>query len=148
MRHDRAGDENLAPVSRTRLRSRNRRDEGTVSAGSRRLPATRATGATGQTPAPGAKVAAPSTGAPPLSDPTTSASPPPDLAEALARLDRLEATVADQDRVLDDLNGVVLDQWKLIEELKRRTAMLTDQLLEMESRSGLRGAPEPPPPHW
>lgn len=83
-----------------------------------------------------------------MSDPTTSASPPPDLAEALARLDRLEATVADQDRVLDDLNGVVLDQWKLIEELKRRTAMLTDQLLEMESRSGLRGAPEPPPPHW
>jgi SlyX protein len=83
-----------------------------------------------------------------LSDPTTSASPPPGLAEALARLDRLEATVADQDRVLEDLNGVVLDQWKLIEELKRRTAMLTDQLLEMESRSGLRGAPEPPPPHW
>lgn len=71
-----------------------------------------------------------------------------DLAEALARIDRLEATVADQDRILEDLNGVVLDQWKHIEDLKRRTAMLTDQLMEMESRSGLRGAPEPPPPHW
>lgn len=83
-----------------------------------------------------------------MSDPTTSAPPPPGLAEAFARLDRLEATVADQDRILEDLNGVVLDQWKLIEELKRRTAMLTDQLMEMESRAGLRTAPEPPPPHW
>lgn len=71
-----------------------------------------------------------------------------ELADALARIDHLEATVADLDRTLADLDTVVVDQWKRIEELTRRTILLSDQLLEMESRSGLKGAPEPPPPHW
>ena len=65
-----------------------------------------------------------------------------------ARLERLEATLADHERTLEDLNRVVIDQWKLIDDLGRRYAVLSDQLQEMESRSGLRGAPEPPPPHW
>lgn len=71
-----------------------------------------------------------------------------ELERALARIDRLEATVADQDRTVEDLNAAVIDQWKRIEDLTRRTAYLSDRLLEMESQSGQRGAPEPPPPHW
>lgn len=71
-----------------------------------------------------------------------------ELAEALARIVRLEATVADQDRTLEDLNKVVLDQWKRIDELARRTGLLSDQLLELESRSNLTRPADPPPPHW
>lgn len=71
-----------------------------------------------------------------------------ELEEAFARIDRLEATVADQDRTLEELNLVVLEQWRRIDELSRRTALLSDQLCEMESGAGLRTAPEPPPPHW
>lgn len=71
-----------------------------------------------------------------------------ELEEALARIDRLEATVADQDRTLEELNLVVLEQWRRIDELSRRTALLSDQLCEMESGAGLRTTPEPPPPHW
>lgn len=71
-----------------------------------------------------------------------------DLAEALARIERLEAALADQDRVVEDLNTVVVDQWKRIEELARRTGLLSDQLQELESRSNLTRPADPPPPHW
>lgn len=71
-----------------------------------------------------------------------------ELEDALARIDRLEATVADQDRTIEELNAMVVQQWKRIEVLDRRTAMLSDQLLEMESRSGLSRPADPPPPHW
>ncbi len=71
-----------------------------------------------------------------------------ELEDALARIDRLEATIADQDRTIEELNAMVVQQWKRIEILDRRTAMLSDQLLEMESRSGLSRPADPPPPHW
>ncbi|MCE1237943.1 MAG: SlyX family protein [Hyphomicrobiales bacterium] len=71
-----------------------------------------------------------------------------DLEDALTRIDRLEATVADQDRTIEEMNAAIVDQWKRIEALTRRITLLADQLVEVESRSSLRGAPEPPPPHW
>ncbi len=71
-----------------------------------------------------------------------------ELEDALARIERLEATVADQDRTIEELNAMVVQQWKRLEILDRRTAMLSDQLLEMESRSGLSRPADPPPPHW
>ena len=71
-----------------------------------------------------------------------------ELEDALARIERLEATVADQDRTIEELNAMVVQHWKRLEILDRRTAMLSDQLLEMESRSGLSRPADPPPPHW
>lgn len=71
-----------------------------------------------------------------------------ELQAALARIERLEMTVADQDRTLEELNGVVVDQWKRIEELTRRVALVVDQLREVESGAAGRGLPEPPPPHY
>lgn len=71
-----------------------------------------------------------------------------DLEDALARLERLEAAVADQDRTIEELNAVVLDQWKRIERLTHRTTLLSDQLREVESRSNLTRPADPPPPHW
>lgn len=71
-----------------------------------------------------------------------------ELAEAIARIDRLEATVADQDRTIEDLSRMIVDQWKRIEDLTRRTSLLADQMLEVESRSGLARPADPPPPHW
>lgn len=71
-----------------------------------------------------------------------------DVAATLARIDRLEATVADQDRIIEELNAVLVDQWKRIDELARRTGLLSDQLQELESRSNLTRPADPPPPHW
>ena len=69
--------------------------------------------------------------------------------DALARrVEDLEAALAYQEMTLDDLNRVILDQWKRIDDLTRRVAGLSDQLRETESRLGAPGAPEPPPPHY
>ena len=63
-----------------------------------------------------------------------------------ARLDKLEMLVADQERVIEDLNETVTGQWREIETLKRRIAKLDDELREVEA-----GLPAPPiqkPPHY
>lgn len=71
-----------------------------------------------------------------------------ELDRALARIDRLEAAIADQDRTIEDLNRVILDQWKRIEALDRRALQFSDQLREIENRSDLARPADPPPPHW
>lgn len=71
-----------------------------------------------------------------------------ELDQALARIDRLETAIADQDRTIEDLNRVVLEQWKRIDELARRALQLSDQMREIENRSDLARPADPPPPHW
>ncbi len=70
-------------------------------------------------------------------------------AEALARrLEEVETALAHQEQTIADLDRVVLDQWKRIDDLTRRVGMLTDQVREAESRLGRFAPPEPPPPHY
>ena len=71
-----------------------------------------------------------------------------DTAALVRRIEDLETALAHQDRIIGDLDRVVLDQWTRIDDLTRRVAGLSDQLRETESRLGQVGAPEPPPPHY
>ncbi len=57
------------------------------------------------------------------------------------RVDALEIRAAHNERSLDELNEVVLAQWKEIERLTRLLRRLEDQLAEAEARSGRPAAP-------
>lgn len=64
------------------------------------------------------------------------------------RVDALEIRAAHQERNLDDMNEVLLAQWKEIDRLSRLVLRLEERLAEAEARSGRSPAPEPPPPHY
>lgn len=64
-----------------------------------------------------------------------------------ARLERLEARLAEQEAVIEDLNGVVTAQWAAIDALRRQVERLDDRLGEAETREGA-GQPQQPPPHY
>lgn len=70
-------------------------------------------------------------------------------ADALARrLETVEAALAHQERIVADLDKVVVEQWQVIDRLSRRVEMLVDRLGEAEARLRQAGPPEPPPPHY
>lgn len=67
--------------------------------------------------------------------------------ELEARIEALEIRQAHAERVIDDLNALVTEQYKQIERLKRQLAMLDDQLSAVETLA--RGeAGDTPPPHY
>ena len=69
--------------------------------------------------------------------------------EALeARLDTLETRIAHQDRMIEDLNATITDQWKQIEALTRQVKRLDAQLQDVRDSAGASGEQEPPPPHY
>jgi len=61
------------------------------------------------------------------------------------RLEALEAHVADQERVIAELNDVVTGQWRRIDKLERLVERLRETLLSLPAQ---REGPEPPPPHY
>ncbi len=63
------------------------------------------------------------------------------------RLDDLEILAAHQSQLLDDLNEVVVDQAKMIAELKRRIETLSGRMEDFEAEATA-GAPTQKPPHW
>ncbi|WP_051540854.1 SlyX family protein [Ahrensia sp. 13_GOM-1096m] len=63
------------------------------------------------------------------------------------RLDDLEILAAHQAQMLDDLNGVVVEQGKIIADLRRRVEALTGRIVEFESDASA-SAPTQKPPHW
>ncbi len=66
--------------------------------------------------------------------------------EALeARIDTLETRLAHQDRMLEDLNATITDQWKQIEMLIRQAKRLDEQLQDVRDSAGSPGEQEPPP---
>lgn len=66
--------------------------------------------------------------------------------EALnARIETLETRLAHQDRMLEDLNATITDQWKRIESLTRQIARLDEQLQDVRDSAGPAGEQEPPP---
>lgn len=62
------------------------------------------------------------------------------------RIDGLEMRLAEQDRVIEDLDAAVTAQWSAIETLRRQLGLVVDRLTEAERR--LPDAPEAPPPHY
>ncbi len=67
----------------------------------------------------------------------------PDLTD---RVDGLESRIAEQDRVIEDLNATVTAQWDMLEALRRDVGRLVDRLGDAEGR--LPAEPERPPPHY
>lgn len=66
-----------------------------------------------------------------------------DPAEAVLDLER---RIAEQDKVIADLNEMVVAQWRKIDSLERRMSELRE---EFDEASGLQpGGPEKPPPHY
>ena len=66
--------------------------------------------------------------------------------EMAIRIAELEQRIAEQDKVLADLNEMVVSQWRKIDSLERRLGELRD---EFDAASLTRpDAPEPPPPHY
>jgi uncharacterized coiled-coil protein SlyX len=62
------------------------------------------------------------------------------------RIANLEARIAEQDRVIADLNDMVVAQWRKIDSLDRRVGELRD---EFEAAALARpDGREPPPPHY
>jgi SlyX protein len=64
------------------------------------------------------------------------------------RLDTLEIRLTEQQMMLDDLNKVVLDQWREITELKLMVERLEAQLADAAMEGGVAPQDEPPPPHY
>lgn len=64
-----------------------------------------------------------------------------------ARIDELETKVTFQQDAIDNLNDVITNQWKIIDQLKSQITKLDDQLYELEMSTA--GAPSnQKPPHY
>lgn len=62
------------------------------------------------------------------------------------RLDRLEAHIAEQERVIEDLSEALALQQKDIERLRARLLASDERIAELEA--GLPQAPAEKPPHY
>ena len=69
-------------------------------------------------------------------------------AETASRIVALEVRVAHQDRVIEDLNTLVTEQWKQIDALAKQVERMTDRLQRVEENAPSSDTPEPPPPHY
>ncbi|MGG7517445.1 SlyX family protein [Allorhizobium undicola] len=69
------------------------------------------------------------------------------MTEDEARLIRLEETVAHQARTIDELSEQLTQQWKLVEQMRRKLDQLTDSFLALEEQA-LGPAPVTRPPHY
>lgn len=61
-----------------------------------------------------------------------------------ARIEALEMRIAHQDRIIEELNAAVTEQWKQIESLTRRVEGMVDRLQQLADGPAP-NAPEPPP---
>lgn len=63
-----------------------------------------------------------------------------------AKVEELERRIAEQERVIADLNDMVVAQWRKIDSLERRLGELRDEF-DAAALSRPEGR-EPPPPHY
>lgn len=63
------------------------------------------------------------------------------------RLDDLEILAAHQSQMLDDINDIVIEQGKVIADLRRKIEMLSGRLEDIESDANA-DKPTQKPPHW
>lgn len=60
------------------------------------------------------------------------------------RLEALEMTIADQQRVIDDLNETVTRQWAVLKEFEREIGKLSGQIEQLEQTAPMPDAERPP----
>ena len=63
------------------------------------------------------------------------------------RLDDLEILAAHQSQMLDDINEIVVEQGKIISEMRRKVEALSGRMEDFESEASA-SAPTQKPPHW
>ena len=56
--------------------------------------------------------------------------------------------MAHQEQTIEDLNGAITAQWKIIDRLERQVSRLTDRLAEAEGAMGEAPPAHQPPPHY
>jgi SlyX protein len=61
-----------------------------------------------------------------------------------ASIPELEMRLAHQDKAISDLNDVVLAQWRRIEALERKLALMNEEMQNLEQGS----VPVDNPPHY
>jgi SlyX protein len=63
------------------------------------------------------------------------------------RLTRLEITVAEQEKTIGELSAEMAEQWKTIERMRKKLAVLAERFLELEEQARP-DIPVTKPPHW
>lgn len=66
--------------------------------------------------------------------------------ELIIRVERLEARLTYQDDTIETLNQTITEQWREIDRLKRRVALLGDQLEQAQTNA--EAPANEPPPHY
>ena len=66
--------------------------------------------------------------------------------DADTRIADLEQRIAEQDRVIADLNDMVISQWRKLDHIERRLGELREEF-DAAGKTRPDGA-EPPPPHY
>ena len=69
------------------------------------------------------------------------------MGNADERLTILEIRAAEQEKTIEELSGVIAEQWKTIDGLHKKLDALTDRFQVLEEQT----APDVPvtkPPHW
>ena len=64
------------------------------------------------------------------------------------RLHALEMAVAHQDKVVEELNAVVTEQWTVIDTLRREIERLRDRIGQLEYEGRRPASEDAPPPHY
>jgi len=72
----------------------------------------------------------------------------PDDDTLAPRIVALEMRIAYQDEIIEDLNKIVVEQWRQIDLLSQRVARLGDRLEAIKDGAGADPRSEPPPPHY
>ncbi|MDB5506558.1 MAG: SlyX family protein [Devosia sp.] len=70
------------------------------------------------------------------------------MTDVSERLEKLEMLAAYQEQAIEELNGIVTEQWKEISALRRLAGNLGERLRELGDNPVFAGAAEPPPPHY
>ncbi|MCX8997562.1 SlyX family protein [Rhizobiaceae bacterium BDR2-2] len=69
------------------------------------------------------------------------------MASGEDRITVLEELVAHQGRVIEDLSGELAEQWKVIEQMRKKLDRLTERLLDLEEQA-LEAPAVTRPPHY
>ncbi len=68
--------------------------------------------------------------------------------DAVSRITELEIRFTHQEKMMDELNGVILSQQKSIENLLNRQTQMDALLEQLTAQAGDNTDIEPPPPHY
>lgn len=64
------------------------------------------------------------------------------------RIEALERALSHQDRVVEDLNAVLTQQWTVIERLRKEVDRLRDRVGQVEYEARKSPHDDAPPPHY